>query len=61
MFEKEHYEILIYLERVFFDLFKNILFINDDDDEHKKIRVFFRTTLIGKYVEKLPNIKIKFF
>ena len=63
MFEKEeHYEILIYLERVFFDLFKNILFINDDDDdEHKKTRVFFRTTLIEKYVEKLPKIKIKIF
>ena len=43
LFEKEeHYEILIYLERVFFYLFKNILFIDDDDDdEHKKIRVFF--------------------
>ena len=62
LFEKEeHYEILIYLERVFFDLFRNILFINDEDDEHKKIRVFFRMTLIEKYVKKLPVIKIKIF
>ena len=38
LFEKEDYLILIYLERIFFDLFKNISFIND---EHKKIRVFF--------------------
>ena len=59
LFEKEeHYEILIYLERVFFDLFKNLMFIND---EHKKIRVFFRITLIEKYIKKLPEIKIKSF
>ena len=39
LFEKEeHYLILIYLERIFFDLFKNISFSND---EHKKIKVFF--------------------
>ena len=39
LFEKEEdYLILIYLERIFFDLFKNISFIND---EHKKVRVFF--------------------
>ena len=56
-FEKEeHYEILIYLERVCFDLFKNILFVNND--EHKKIRVFFRMTLIENYVKKIPEIKI---
>ena len=39
LFEKEeHYEILNYVERVFFDLFKNISFIND---EHKKKSEFF--------------------
>ena len=38
LFKKEEdYEILIYLERTFFDLFKNLLF-NDDDDQ--EIRVF---------------------
>ena len=46
LFKKEEdYEILIYLERVFFDLFKNLLFNDDDDDddddEDKEIRVFF--------------------
>ena len=57
LFKKEEdYEILIYLERVFFDLFKNLLF-NDD----KEIRVFFRLSLIKKYVKKLPKIKIKIF
>ena len=57
LFKKEEdYEILIYLERVFFDLFKNILFIND---EHKEIRVFFRLSLIENYVKRLPEIKIK--
>ena len=37
-FEKEEdYLILIYLERIFFDLIKNISFIND---EHKKSEFF---------------------
>ena len=57
LFKKEDYEILFCLERVFFDLFKNLLF-NDDD---KEIRVFFRLSLIEKYVKKLPEIKIKIF
>ena len=48
IFEKEeHYEILSYLERVFLDLIKNNIF---SDDEHKKIRVFFRMILIEKYL-----------
>ena len=39
LFEKEeHYEILSYLERVFLDLFKNNIFLND---EHKKSEFFF--------------------
>ena len=58
MFKKEEdYEILIYLERAFFDLFKNLLF----KDEDKAIRVFFRMTLIENYFKKLPEIKIIFF
>ena len=36
LFKKEDYDILFYLERVFFDLYKNLLF-NDDEI----IRVFF--------------------
>ena len=58
LFEKEDYVTLINLERVFFDLFKNVLFINN---EHKNVRVFFRMTLIENYVENLPEIKFKIF
>ena len=58
LFKKEEdYKILFYLERVFFDLFKSILF----NDEHKSIRVFFRMTLIENYYKNLPEIKIKIF
>ena len=57
LFKKEEdYEILFYLERVFFDLFKKLLF-NDDEI----IRVFFRLSLVKIYLEKLPEIKIKIF
>ena len=57
LFKKEEdYVNLIYLERVFFDLFKNLLFMNDED---KKIRLFFRLSLIEKYIESLSEIKIK--
>ena len=56
LFKKEEdYEILFYLERVFFDLFKKLLF-NDEI-----IRVFFRLSLIKIYLEKSPEIKIKIF
>ena len=59
LFEKEeHYEILSYLERVFLDLIKNNILSND---EHRKIRVFFRMSVIENYVKKLPKIKIKTF
>ena len=59
LFEKEeHYLILIYLERIFFDLFKNISFTNEED---KEIRVFFRMTLIEKYLKNLHEIKLKSF
>ena len=59
------------LERVVFDLYKNLLIKDDDDDDDdddgyeyitdKEIRVFFRLSLIEEYVEKLPEIKIKIF
>ena len=54
--KKEDYVNLIYLEKVFFDLFKNLLF---NDDEDKEIRVFFRLSLIKKYIKSLSEIKIK--
>ena len=39
-----------------FDFFKNLLFIHGED---KKIRLFFRLTLIEKYIESLSEIKIR--
>ena len=56
--KEEHYEILSYLERVILDLIKNNILSND---EHTKIRVFFRMSVIENYVKKLPEIKIKTF
>ena len=56
LFKKEDYMNLIYLERVFFDLFKNLIFNYDED---RKIRLFFRLTLIEKYIESLFRIKIR--
>ena len=47
------------MKEYFFDIFKNLLF-NDDYDDYQ-IRVFFRLSLIKKYVKKLPKIKIKIF
>ena len=59
LFEKEeHYEILSYLERVILDLIKNNILSND---KHRKIRVFFRMSVIENYVKKLSKIKIKTF
>ena len=55
LFKKEDYDILFYLERVFFDLYKNLLF-NDEI-----IRVFFRLSLTKILLEKLSRIKIKIF
>ena len=56
LFKKEEdYDILFYLERVFFDLYKNLLFIDEI------IRVFFRLSLIKILLEKLSEIKLKFF
>ena len=58
LFEKEEdYLILIYLERIFFDLFKNISFTKED----KEIRVFFRMILMEKYLKNLHEIKLKSF
>ena len=57
LFKKEEdYDILFYLERVFFDLYKNLLF-NDDEI----IRVFFRLSLTKIFLEKLSKIKFKIF
>ena len=47
---------LINIERVFFDLFKNLLFKHDED---KNIRLFFRLLLIEKYIKSLSEIKIR--
>ena len=59
LFEKEeHYEILSYLERVILDLIKNNILSND---EHRKIRFFFRMSVVENYVKKLSKIKIKTF
>ena len=58
LFEKEKdYLILIYLERIFFDLFQNISFTKED----KEIRVFFRMILMEKYLKNLHEIKLKSF
>ena len=58
LFEKEeHYLFLVYLERMIFDLFKNIRFQNQE----KEIRVFFRFTLIEKCLENLKEILIESF
>ena len=48
---------MVYLERMIFDLFKNIRFQN----EEKEIRVFFRFTLIEKCLENLKEILIESF
>ena len=53
LFEKEdNYEILSYLERVILDLIKNNILSND---EHRKIRVFFRMPVIENYVKKITQ------
>ena len=56
LFKKEDYVNLINIERVFFDLFKNLLFKHDED---KNIRLFFRLLLIEKYIKSLSEIKIR--
>ena len=56
LFKKEEdYDILFYLERVFFDLYKNLLY-NDEI-----IRVIFRLSLIKLFLEKLSRIEFKIF
>ena len=56
LFKKEEdYDILFYLERVFFDLYKNLLY-NDEI-----IRVIFRLSLIKIFLEKLSRIEFKIF
>ena len=56
LFKKEEdYDILFYLERVFFDLYKNLLY-NDEI-----IRVIFRLSLMKIFLEKLSRIEFKIF
>ena len=56
--KSKDYDILFYLERVFFDLYKNLLF---NDDVEEIIRVCFRLSLIKILLEKLSEIKFKIF
>ena len=55
--KEEHYLVLVYFERIFFDLFKNIKF----EKEEKEIRVLFRMTLIQKCLENLQEILLASF
>ena len=56
LFKKEEdYVNLIHIERVFFYLFKNLLFKHEDIN----IRLFFRLLLIEKYIESLSEIKFR--
>ena len=57
LFEKEeHYEILSYLERVILDLIKNNILSNY---EHRKIRFFFRISVVENYVKNYPKLILK--
>ena len=58
LFEKEeHYHVLVYLERVFFDLIKNI----KNYGEEREIRILFRMTLLQKCLENLKEIMVASF
>ena len=59
LFKKEEdYNILFYLQRIFFDLNKNLLY---NYDEKEKIKVFFRLSLIRIILENLFEIEFKIF
>ena len=60
LFENEQdYLNLFYLEKVVFDFINNLLY---NRDFNKNIRLYFRLTLINKYLESLPKYrKIKIF
>ena len=59
LFKKEEdYNILFYLERIFFDLNKNLIHNYDEKDE---IKVFFRLSLIRIILENLFEIEVKNF
>ena len=45
---------LFYLEKVVFDFINNLLY-NKDKDKDKEIRLYFRLTLIYKYLKSLPK------
>ena len=58
LFEKEeHYFVLLNLERILFDLFKNIKF----EKEEKEIRVFFHLSLIIKWIEDMQKFCLEVF
>ena len=63
LFEKEEdYWNMFCLDKVFFDFFKIICLIqNEDEDEDREliIRIKFHVTLIEKYISTLPIFKIK--
>ena len=55
LFEKEEdYLNILYLEKVLFDFNNNLLFKQD-----KEIRLYFRLSLIEKYIKSLPKFSIK--
>ena len=60
LFENEEdYMNIFYLEKVIFDFINNLLFNKDKD---KDVRVYFRLSLIEKYLKSLPKFrKIKIF
>ena len=59
LFKKEgDYTILFYLDRIFFDLNKNLLY---NYDEKEEIKVFFRLSIIRIILENLFKIEFKIF
>ena len=60
LFENEEdYLNIFYLEKVIFDFINNLLY---NEDKDKEIRIYFRLSLIEKYLKSLPKFrKIKIF
>ena len=64
LFENEEdYMNIFCLEKVIFDFINNLLFNKDKDkDKGNDVRVYFRLSLIDKYLKSLPKFrKIKIF
>ena len=53
--DEEHYMNVFYLEKVIFDFINNLLY---SEDIGKEIRVYFRLSLIKKYLESLERCRI---